>query len=153
MELRSRAFADGAAIPQRFTCDGQDVSPPLSWVGAPATTRSFVVLCSDPDAPAGIWHHWAAYDIPADRTALTEGEAGDPFTQGFKQAVNDFGKALYGGPCPPRRHGFHHYSFQLLALSVDRLPLRHREPSCRDVELEAHKHVLAAATLVGLYQR
>jgi Raf kinase inhibitor-like YbhB/YbcL family protein len=64
MKLVSSAFADGAAIPRRFTCDGENLSPPLQWSDAPASTRSFVLLCDDPDAPAGTWHHWAAYDLP-----------------------------------------------------------------------------------------
>ncbi|HEY4773240.1 MAG TPA: YbhB/YbcL family Raf kinase inhibitor-like protein, partial [Xanthobacteraceae bacterium] len=67
MHLSSSAFGDGAVIPRQFTCDGEDVSPPLAWSEAPAQTRSFVLLCDDPDAPGGTWHHWAAYDIPAER--------------------------------------------------------------------------------------
>ena len=152
MQLRSSGFFDGATIPRRYTCDGEDLSPPLEWSGAPAGTRSFVLLCDDPDAPGGIWHHWAAYDIPADRIGLAEGAAGDASAKNLKQAINDFGKPGYGGPCPPRRHGIHHYHFRLLALSLDQLPLRDK-PSCREVEREARKYVIAEATLVGLYQR
>src|SRR5215813_3422064 len=120
MQFRSSAFDDGAAIPRRFTCEGGDVSPPLSWGDPPAETRSFVVHCDDPDAPAGTWHHWAAYDISAQRTALAE-DAGRREAGDLAQAVNDFGRIGYGGPCPPRGHGPHHYHFRLLALSVDRL--------------------------------
>lgn len=152
MQLRSSGFVDGEAIPRRFTCDGEDLSPPLHWSGAPAATRSFVLVCDDPDAPSGTFHHWAAYDIAANQTALTEG-AGRTAAQSFKQAVNDFGKSGYGGPCPPHRHGIHHYHFRLLALSVDRLPLHGGKPSCREVEREARKHAIAEATLIGLYQR
>ncbi len=152
MELRSSGFREGTTIPHRFTCDGEDMSPPLAWSGAPETTRSFVVLCDDTDAPAGTWHHWAAYDIPAERTGLLQDAAADGPAQGFKQAINDFRKAGYGGPCPPHRHGIHHYRFRLLALSVDRLPL-HAQPSCKDVEREARKHVIAETVLVGLYER
>jgi Raf kinase inhibitor-like YbhB/YbcL family protein len=75
MRLRSTAFSDGGPIPRRYSCDGDDLSPPLQWSDAPAETRSFVVLCDDPDAPAGTWHHWAAYDIPANHTMLPEGAA------------------------------------------------------------------------------
>ena len=153
MKLRSSAFSDGATLPRRFTCDGEDISPPLAWSGAPAATRSFVLLCNDPDAPAGTWHHWAAYDIPPDRTALAEGAAADQSAAGFKQAINDFRNPGYGGPCPPHRHGIHHYHFRLLAVSVDRLPVRNDAMSCGDIEREARKHLLAEATLVGLYQR
>jgi Raf kinase inhibitor-like YbhB/YbcL family protein len=150
MQLRSSAFPDGTTIPRRFTCDGTDLSPPLDWSDAPETTRSFVLLCDDPDAPAGTWRHWAAYDIPADRAALVEGAAQQG--KGFKQAINDFQQPGYGGPCPPRGDGIHRYRFRLLALAVDRLPAR-REPSCQAVEREANKHLLAEAILIGTYQR
>jgi Raf kinase inhibitor-like YbhB/YbcL family protein len=150
MQLRSSAFPDGTTIPRRFTCDGTDLSPPLDWSDAPETTRSFMLLCDDPDAPAGTWHHWAAYDIPADRAALVEGAAQQG--KGFKQAINDFQQPGYGGPCPPRGGGIHRYRFRLLALAVDRLPAR-REPSCQAVEREANKHLLAEAILIGTYQR
>lgn len=152
MELRSSGFPHGTAIPRRFTCDGEDLSPPLQWANAPAATRSFVLLCDDPDAPAGTWHHWAAYDIAAEETELAEDAARHAAGKNFKQAINDFRKSGYGGPCPPRQHGIHRYHFRLLALSVDRLPLGAR-PSCREVEREARKHAIAEATLVGLYQR
>lgn len=153
MKLQSSGFSDGAAIPRRFTCDGEDSSPPLQWSDAPAGTRSFVLLCDDPDAPAGTWHHWTAYDIPAGRSELTEGAAQAGSAAGFKQAVNDFQKTGYGGPCPPHRHGIHHYHFRLLALSVAQLPVRGARPSCSEVEREARKHIIAEATLVGVYQR
>jgi Raf kinase inhibitor-like YbhB/YbcL family protein len=152
MKLNSTGFTNGAPIPRRYTCDGEDLSPPLAWSGAPAATRSFVLLCDDPDAPGGTWHHWAVYDIPADQTKLTENAGRTGTSQSFKQAVNDFQKLGYGGPCPPRGHGIHHYHFRLLALSVERLAL-HDKPSCGNVEQEARKHAVAEATLIGVYQR
>ncbi len=152
MRLTSTAFADGARIPCAHTCDGEDLSPPLAWSGAPPAARSFVLLCDDPDAPAGTWHHWAAYDIAADWTQLAQGAAQQRGKHAFKQAVNDFQRPGYGGPCPPHRHGPHHYRFRLLALSVDRLSV-HGDPSCREVEREARKHVVAEALLVGVYER
>jgi Raf kinase inhibitor-like YbhB/YbcL family protein len=152
MWLRSSAFSDGETIPRRFTCEGEDLSPPLQWSDTPAETRSFVVLCDDPDAPGGIWHHWAVYDIPANRAALPEGAGGYGGGEGLKQAINDFGRSGYGGPCPPRGHGPHHYHFRLLALSTALLPVR-KDPSCRDVEREARKHLIGEASLVGLYER
>jgi Raf kinase inhibitor-like YbhB/YbcL family protein len=148
MRLSSSAFENGRPIPRRFTCDGEDLSPPLQWSAAPAGVRSFVLLCDDPDAPAGTWHHWAAYDIASDRNALAEG---DGRRSDLKQGVNDFRKSGYGGPCPPRGHGPHRYHFRLLALSVDRLPLK--SPSCAEVEREARRHLLAEAILVGTYER
>lgn len=75
MQLSSTAFSDGTAIPSRYTCDGEDISPPLSWSDPPAGTRSFVLLCDDHDAPGGTWHHWAAYDIPPNLTSLAPGAA------------------------------------------------------------------------------
>ena len=152
MQLKSSAFEDGGTIPRRFTCDGEDLSPPLHWEDIPPGTHGFVVLCEDPDAPAGTWHHWAAYDIPSDRTAIADGASRPGSQQPLKQAINDFGRAGYGGPCPPRRHGPHHYHFRVLALSTDRLPV-HKQPSCREVEREARRHLLAEAILVGLYER
>ncbi len=149
MKLVSSAFADGAQIPRRFTCDGNNLSPPLKWSGAPEGTRSFVLLCDDPDAPAGTWHHWAAYDIPPDFTELPEGAAEQAK---MKQAVNDFRKTGYGGPCPPHGHGPHHYHFRLLALSTDHLRAQ-PNAGCRDIEREARKHMIAEAVLVGWYER
>lgn len=150
MRLGSSAFSDGSAIPRRFTCDGENVSPPLAWSDVPAGTRSFVLLCDDPDAPTGIWHHWAAYDIPAAATSFAEGEAAR--APEFEQAINDFHETGYGGPCPPPGHGIHHYQFRLLALSIDRLPVRD-QPTCRDVEHEARRHIVGEAMLIGVYQR
>ena len=152
MQLRSDDFADGAMIPRRFTCDGEDISPELHWSSPPAEARSFVILCDDPDAPGGTWHHWAAYDVPANVAALPQGAGASAAAQAWKQASNDFGRPGYGGPCPPHRHGPHHYHFRLLVLSRDHLSASPR-PSCRDVEQEARKHLIAEATLVGVYQR
>ncbi len=149
MKLRSSAFADEAAIPRRFTCDGENLSPPLQWSDAPADTQGFVLLCDDPDAPVGTWHHWAAYDIPPATTELKLDAASG--TE-LKQAINDFRETRYGGPCPPRGHGVHHYHFRLLALSTAHLRPR-ANASCKDIEREARKHLIAEATLVGVYQR
>lgn len=152
MRLTSSAFSDGAMIPKRYTCDGENVSPSLEWDAAPSGTRSFVLLCDDPDAPAGTWHHWAAFDIPPSGRALPEAASQRGGKDTFSQAINDFKRRGYGGPCPPRGHGPHHYHFRLLALSIERLPLR-KDASCRDVEREARKHVVAEALLMGVCQR
>ncbi len=152
MLLTSTAFHDGAIIPRRFTCDGENVSPPLQWTGAPVESKSVVLLCDDPDAPAGTWRHWAVFDIPSYRAELVEGAGRPEGFEDFRHAVNDFGNLGYGGPCPPRHHGLHHYHFRLLALDRAELSVR-AHPSCKEVEQEARKHVLAEASLVGLYQR
>ena len=150
MQLTSSAFSPNGTIAARFTCDGADVSPPLAWSGAPPETRSFALVCSDPDAPAGTWYHWAAFDIPAGSQALAEHIRAD--SSGLRHAVNDFGKAAYGGPCPPRGHGTHHYIFTLYALSVEHLELG-AGADCRAVEKAAKAHALATARLTGLYAR
>ena len=111
-----------------------------------------MLLCDDPDAPAGTWHHWAAYDIAAGQTELAEDASRHGGAARFKQAINDFHRAGYGGPCPPHGHGRHRYHFRLLALSVDHLSLG-AKPSCSEVEREARRHVIAEATLIGIYQR
>jgi len=152
MQLSSAAFSDGSAIPRRYTCDGEDLSPPLEWNDRPEDTRSFVLLCNDPDNPFGTRHHWAAYDLPAHLRSFVEGVSRDADELGFKHAINDFHRVGYNGPCPPHGHAPHHYHFCLLALSIDRLAIA-KNPSCRDVALEARKHVLAEATLVGVYER
>ncbi len=139
MQLRSHAFRDRTTIPRKYTCDGDDISPPLEWSASPAAVKSFVLLCDDPDAPGGTWHHWAAYDIAPDITSLPEGAAQRPWQRDFKQAINDFERSGYGGPCPPHDYGLHHYHFRLLALSIDRLPTG-KNPTCSDVEREARKH-------------
>jgi hypothetical protein len=152
MSLTSSAFAAGKAIPQRYTCEGQDISPPLTWSGAPAGTRSFVLLCDDPDAPAGTWHHWALFDIPASTSDLAESYARDAHVGATRQAINDFGASGYGGPCPPKGHGTHHYHFKLLALDVEKLDVKERS-RCKEVEAAARGHVLATAELIGTYAR
>jgi Raf kinase inhibitor-like YbhB/YbcL family protein len=152
MKLSSSAFRDDQDVPPRHTCDGENLSPPLAWSGAPTGTRSFVLLCDDPDAPRGMWRHWAVYDLPADCLALPEGAAKGGGGSKLEQGVNDFGDAAYGGPCPPHGHGTHHYHFRVLALSVEKLDLR-PDATCRDVEHALDGHILAHASLVGLYRR
>ncbi|WP_298353281.1 YbhB/YbcL family Raf kinase inhibitor-like protein [Rhodoblastus sp.] len=152
MKLSSSAFQNGQDIPRRFTCDGENLSPPLAWSGAPAATHSFALLCDDPDAPRGVWRHWAVYDLPADCVALAEG-AGNALRQPkLRQGVNDFGDEGYGGPCPPHGHGTHHYRFRVVALSVGALNLP-PHAACRDVEHALGEHILAQTTLVGHYRR
>ena len=146
--LRSTAFEDGGAIPSKYTCDGENIAPPLSWSGVPEAATSLAVIVDDPDAPSGTFTHWLVYDLPADTTELPEGvppEAGETFPQG----VNDFKKPGYGGPCPPR--GTHHYAFQVFALDA---PLDLPPGASRQDLLKAmHGHVLARGRLIGTYQR
>jgi Raf kinase inhibitor-like YbhB/YbcL family protein len=150
--LTSPAFSDGERIPARYTCTGDDASPPLAWSDAPAGTLSFALLCDDPDAPGGTWRHWALFDIPADTRNLAEGQPKDEQVGAMRQGVNDFRRVGYGGPCPPPGHGVHHYHFRLLALSAERLDLLPR-PRFEAVEQAARRQVLAEAALVGTFSR
>lgn len=152
MWLNSSAFHDDEDIPRRYTCDGENRSPPLAWSGAPAETRSFALFCDDPDAPRGTWRHWAVYDLPGNCATLPEGAGNRGGGAELKQGVNDFGDKAYGGPCPPHGHGTHHYHFRLLALSVQTLDLR-ADATCHDVEKALNGHILAHANLVGRYRR
>lgn len=152
MRLTSANFSEGEKIPLDYTCDGDNRSPQLQWGGAPKETKSFVLLCDDPDAPRGVFHHWACYDIPAYHTELVEGAGRPEGFEDFRHAINDFDELGYGGPCPPHGHGVHHYHFRLLALSCAELPIR-THPSCEEVEIEARRHLLAEAKLTGLYHR
>ncbi len=150
MRLTSAAFANGGEIPARFTCDGENLSPPLAWSGAPPGTRSFAIVCRDPDAPSGPWYHWAALDIARIVDALQEHCR--PGSPAMRQAINDFAKRGYGGPCPPHGHGRHHYHFTLYALDVEQLDVP-VSAHCRNVENAARAHALATAELIGVYAR
>lgn len=152
MRLTSDAFGDGKQIPALYTCEADSISPPLAWTEPPPETRSFALLCNDPDAPSGIWHHWAVYDIPADQRRLSEGLARETGRVRIKQGVSDGGRIGYFGPCPPHGHGVHRYQFRLLALSTDHLPVDPHS-SCGEIERQARKHVLGEASLTGLFSR
>lgn len=115
LQLKSEAFSEGKFIPEKYTCQGEDVSPPLSWAGVPDSTESFVLICDDPDAPAGTWDHWLIYNIPADKVSLEESIPKEEEVQGMSQGVNDFDNIGYGGPCPPPGPS-HRYVFRLYAL-------------------------------------
>ena len=151
-QLTSPSFPSGGKIPAQHSCDGGDVSPQFHWSGAPAGTASFALICSDPDAPAGTWYHWAAFDIPATATGLPEHVPAEAHDGIIRQAINDFGRKGYGGPCPPRGHGPHHYHFTLYALKAARLPVT-GSLRCRDVERIVKENVLARTELIGLYGR
>jgi Raf kinase inhibitor-like YbhB/YbcL family protein len=116
LQLTSSSFETDAAIPAKYTCDGEDVSPALAWNAPPAATKGFALVMDDPDAPNKTVIHWVIYDIPAATRKLPEGVAKDPkLTDGSLQGKNSHGKIGYSGPCPP--HGVvHHYFFKLYAL-------------------------------------
>jgi Raf kinase inhibitor-like YbhB/YbcL family protein len=152
LELHSIAFEDGDPIPIEFTCDGDDVSPPLSWAIPPGHAESIVLIVDDPDAPRGVFTHWVVYNVPPDRHALPEDV--DPeeeeLDDGTMQGVNDFGELGYRGPCPPAGEG-HRYRFTILAIAME-LDL---EPgSTRDEVLELADGILVGGSqLTGIYRR
>jgi Raf kinase inhibitor-like YbhB/YbcL family protein len=150
--LVSPAFPPGGAIPSEYTCDGADISPPLTWSGLPTGTQSLVLVVEDPDAPSGVFRHWAAFDIPAGSRGLQAGYGPSRSGSGFREARNDFGKAAYGGPCPPKGHGTHHYHFRLLAISRPTLELR-AGMTAADVLKAAEPYAIQRTDLVGTYHR
>nr|HPQ61182.1 YbhB/YbcL family Raf kinase inhibitor-like protein [Syntrophales bacterium] len=112
MILKSPAFEEGGMIPDRHTCDGENISPPLEWEGAPEGVKSYALLCEDPDAPMGSWVHWVVYDIPPSIAKLPEQVPSEAvLVNGGRQGTNDFYRMGYGGPCPPS--GTHRYFFRL----------------------------------------
>ncbi len=154
LTLRSTSFAHEAGIPAKFTCQGDDVSPQLSWSDAPAGTRSFALVVDDPDAPDPrapkmTWVHWVVYNLPADASALVEGVAASALPGGTREGVNDWKRAGYNGPCPPV--GRHRYFHKLFALDVV-LPELGR-PTKKQLEDAMRGHVLAEAQLVGTYEK
>lgn len=149
--IGSQAFAADQPIPRRFTCDGDDVSPALSWADPPAGAQAFALIVDDPDAPGGDFTHWVIYNLAADARELPENvaKAERPGIAAL-QGRNDFGRAGYGGPCPPSGRA-HHYRFTLYALDG---PLDLSPGTTKQHLLDAMDgHVLGEARLVGTYER
>lgn len=142
LKISSSVFADNEMIPKKYTCDGEDINPPLKIEGAPAGTQSMVLIIDDPDAPAGIWDHWVVWNIPPVNKIE---ENSIPGTQG----VNSFKKHSYGGPCPPS--GIHRYFFKCYALD-SQLELSENSNK-RSLEKAMSNHILAKGELIGLYKR
>ncbi len=150
LAITTSAFSSLGSIPPRFTRNGTNISPPIEWRGAPPETRSFALIVEDPDAPRGIFRHWAAYDIPASFTSLQEGDGSrEPVM--LRMGRNDFGNSRYDGPQPPAGHGPHHYHFRLLALGVSELDVPARS-SAADILAAAKPQCLAQAEIIGLFE-
>jgi Raf kinase inhibitor-like YbhB/YbcL family protein len=150
MKLESTAFTDKGLIPSKYTCDGEDISPPLSWSEPPSGTKSLALIVDDPDAPGKTFVHWVLYDIPATARALPDNVAAEGnLPSGSLQGKNDFGKLGYGGPCPPG--GTHRYFFKLYALDT-KLGLESGATKAQ-VLVSMDGHILAEAELMGRYQR
>ena len=149
--LTSPAFAEGQTIPVKHTRDGENLSPPLQWTGAPDGTKSFILIVEDPDAPSGTFRHWAIYNIPADRDGLPQS-----VDTGLERAVrygrNDFGNGRYDGPEPPKGHGVHHYHFRLGALDVANIEVP-VDTGVEEIWRKAAKHLIGEAELTGIYER
>jgi hypothetical protein len=150
--LESPAFRDGGRIPDKYACDGENLSPPLVWKDAPQSTKSFMLVVEDPDAPLGTFRHWGVYDIPAERDRLPEGASAGAKTESFGHGVNDFGNPHYDGPQPPKGHGVHNYHFRLAALDVETLQCGEKA-RIADMLDRARPHVIAQTELVGTYAR
>jgi Raf kinase inhibitor-like YbhB/YbcL family protein len=148
--LTSTAFENGATIPRKFTCDGPDVSPALSWTEPPAGTKGLAIIVDDPDAPSGMWVHWVLYDLPTGTRELREAVPKDrELPGGARQGRNDFGKIGYNGPCPPKGR-LHRYFFKLYA--VDVRPNLKAGASKSDLERAIKGHILAQAEIIGRFQ-
>lgn len=144
--VKSSTFENGGTIPKEFTGEGRDVSPPLIWTGAPATTKSFAVICDDPDAPGGTWVHWVLFNIPASMTSLPAAVKGVGV-----DGNNSFLKSGYGGPMPPPSSGAHRYFFKVYALDS---MLTLSVGTTKDQLLKAMKgHVVAEGQWMGKYSR
>ena len=144
MDITSKDFQNNQSIPAVHTCDGKDISPHLTWSGAPEGTKSFALTCIDPDAPMGDFIHWLIYNIPANAFELPQG---GPLPAGAREVANDFGKKPYGGPCPPS--GTHRYFFTIYALKVSDLGT----VSKKDFLKKVKENQLASAEIIGLYKR
>jgi len=150
----SSAFKAHGEIPARYTCDGADISPPLSWGGLPAGTKSLALILDDPDAPDPAapkmtWVHWVLYNIPPGATQLPEGVTADDLPMGTREGLNDWRRTGYGGPCPPT--GRHRYFHQLYALDAV-LPDLH-QPTKAVLEKAMRGHILEWQELIGTYRR
>ena len=154
LTLRSPNIEDQGVIPKKYTCQGDDIAPPLVWTGQPPNTKSFALIVDDPDAPdprapKTTWVHWVLYNIPASATGLPERAETRTLPDGTREGINDWKRTGYGGPCPPA--GRHRYYHKLFALDVV-LPDLGR-PTKADLEKAMHGHVLAEAQLMATYAK
>lgn len=149
LSVTTSSFPANGEIPARFTCSGADVSPALTWNDPPASTTSFALVMSDPDAPGGTFVHWVIYDLPGSTRSLPEGIAQGPDAAGGHQGINSFGKTGYNGPCPPPGKA-HRYFFRLWALDKT---LSLPQATAQQVESAAKGHIVARGEVVGRFHR
>lgn len=152
MEIKSDVFKDGGYIPRDYTCQGKNISPALSWKDVPAGTKSFVLICDDPDAPMGDWVHWVIFNIPAGLTGFADNvsQSAD-LAKDTIEGKNDFGNNSYGGPCPPPGKP-HRYFFKLYALDTEKLTLG-ANATKKDLLEAMEGHIIAQAKVIGMYKR
>lgn len=150
MKMQSSSFKHGEMIPTKFTCDGVNISPQLSWSDAPGGVKTFSIVCDDPDAPSGTWVHWVIFNIPAHINELSEAiPTIEQLPTGGVHGINDFGNPGYGGPCPPG--GTHRYYFKIYALSEE---LNEKPGMTKAQLLKAMEgKIMAEGQLMGKYQR
>jgi Raf kinase inhibitor-like YbhB/YbcL family protein len=154
LQLTSSAFTNEGTIPRKYTCESDDLSPPLQWSGAPQGTKSFALIVDDPDAPdpakpQRVYVHWVLYNIPASASGLDENASRAKLPPGTATGVNDWEKAEWGGPCPPI--GRHRYFFKLYALDTTLDGLS--SPAKKDLESAMEGHIVEQAQLMGTYQK
>jgi len=151
--IKSSAFKEGAPIPKEYSCEGKNTSPELSWSGAPAGTKSFVLICDDPDAPHGAWTHWIVYDVPSTTLSFSPNmKIGAELEHGIKQGSQSSGVLGYQGPCPPQGHGVHHYHFTLYAMECPSLGIAGGADR-KQVEQAMVKHIISQTQCMGTYER
>lgn len=150
--LTSPDFDPGGTIPVRFTCDGENVSPAFRWANLPEGTVELLLACDDPDAPGGVFRHWAAWGIAPDSGFLRSGFGEATLEPGFQQAINDFGRPGYSGPCPPKGDPPHSYHFRLSALN-ESIMTAAAGATCEEITALAQPKVIEFVELVGLYGR
>jgi len=154
LTLTSKAFPNQSSIPAQYTCEGKNMSPPLSWSGVPGDAKSLSLIVDDPDAPdpaapKTIWTHWVLYNLPASDGTLSEGAKAADLPQGTREGTNDWKRIGYGGPCPPI--GRHRYFFKLYALDTSLSALG--RPTKADLERAMQGYVIGRAELIGTYQK
>lgn len=148
-ELKNNDILPNAQVFKGFGCNGGNVSPQLSWINPPTNTRSYAIICHDPDAPRpNGWYHWLVVNIPINITSIKQNEK----IKGALETKTDFGSTGFGGACPPQGHGIHHYNFTVYALNVDKIDVKQDE-NPTEVEKKVLSHAIAKSTITGLYER
>jgi Raf kinase inhibitor-like YbhB/YbcL family protein len=154
IELSTPAFKNGKSIPEKFSCEGEDISPKLKWSKVPEKTKSFVLIVDDPDAPEITWVHWVLFDLPASARSLPRNITPDNLADDYpnaKHGTNNFDQLKYGGPCPPKGHGKHTYHFRLYAVDK-KLELEEGVTKAK-VRRAMKGHIVGIGTLKGTYER